>query len=191
MDWKLFLLLHGMAAGRQFNHQRVLVEPFVQTRFEFIQNNHRCFGVGNPSVLDNTLAPERYSAVTILLLLTAAEAGEWLNKSDADYKACKDDIANELFGAIETSVFPAFRKHVVYKEVATPATFAAYTGAGNGSIYGATCASWRPRLQSPIPGLLLVGGGTETGPGIEAVVISGTRAADLVCEMHSDFVQEH
>lgn len=148
----------------------------------FIQNCGLSFGVGNPSVLDETLAPEGHSAVTILLLLSQVEGATWLDKGQTGYAARKEDIANQLFTAIETSVFPDFRKHIIYKEIATPASFASYTGAGNGNIYGAACAEWRPALQSPIPGLLLVGAGTETGPGIEAVVISGTRAANAITE---------
>jgi phytoene dehydrogenase-like protein len=35
-------------------------------------------------------------------------------------------------------------------------------------------------MNSPVSGLFLVGAGTDTGAGIEAVVISATRAADTI-----------
>lgn len=152
----------------------------------FIRNNGLSFGIGNPSVLDPTLAPDGHSAVTILLLLSESEAATWLDKLSGNYTARKENVADQLFAAIETSVLPDFRKYIVHKEIATPASFAAFTGARNGNIYGAACAGWRPGLQSPVPGLLLVGGGTETGPGIEAVVISGMRAANLISEAQID-----
>jgi len=36
-------------------------------------------------------------------------------------------------------------------------------------------------VKSPIPGLVLAGSGVFPGAGIEAVVISGTLAADALC----------
>jgi hypothetical protein len=49
----------------------------------------------------------------------------------------------------------------------------------DGSIYGAARGQWTPPIKTPVPGLMLLGGG-QTGPGIEAVVITGTAAANLI-----------
>jgi phytoene dehydrogenase-like protein len=75
---------------------------------------------------------------------------------------------------------PNLRRHIVYRETAAPPTFTRYTGALNGNIYGAARGQWCPAVKSPIPGLMLVGAGCQNGPGIEAVVISGRIAADLI-----------
>lgn len=146
----------------------------------FIQQGDLSFGVGNPSVIDPTLAPAGCSAVTLLHLISEAEATTWLYKTAPDYATRKDAIADALFTTLENSVFPKFREHIVYKEVTTPASFVSYTRSRNGNIYGAACAAWRPGPQSPIPGLWLVGAATETGPGIEAVALSGLKAANHI-----------
>jgi phytoene dehydrogenase-like protein len=144
------------------------------------------FGVGNPSVLDPKLAPSGCSAVTLLLLLSEAEAAAWPSKTAPSYRAHKDGMVNRLIDAVEQSVFPNFRRHILYCEAATPATFTSFTGARNGNIYGAARAVWRPRMQTPIPGLYLAGAGTDTGAGIEAVVISGTRVANAITDQVCD-----
>ncbi len=146
----------------------------------FIRKDGLSFGVGNPSVLDPNLAPPGCSAVTLLLLLSEAEAAAWPEPTDPSYRSHKDTIAKCLIDAVEQAVFPGFSRHVVYRETATPATFTAFTSARNGNIYGAARAVWRPRMQTPIAGLYLAGAGTDTGAGIEAVIISGTRVADAI-----------
>ncbi len=149
----------------------------------FIRKDGLAFGVGNPSVLDPSLAPPGHSALTLLLLLSEAEAAAWPTRTDPSYRFRKDELADRMIDAIDQSVFAGFRNHIIYREAATPATFATFTGARNGNIYGAARAIWRPRLKSPLPWLYLVGAGTDTGAGIEAVVISGTRAADAITRM--------
>nr|WP_243850988.1 NAD(P)/FAD-dependent oxidoreductase [Rhizomicrobium electricum] len=148
----------------------------------FIRKGDLAFGVGNPSVLDPKLAPPGCSAVTLLLLLSEAEAAAWPSKTDPSYRAHKNGVVNRLIDVVEQSVFPDLSRHIIYREAATPATFTTFTGARNGNIYGAARAVWRPRMQTPIPGLYLAGAGTDTGAGIEAVVISGTRVANAICE---------
>jgi phytoene dehydrogenase-like protein len=146
----------------------------------FIQQGNLSFGVGNPSVIDPTLAPAGCSAVTLLHLISETEAATWLDKTAPNYAARKDAVAEALFTALESSVFPKFRDHILYKEITTPASFVSYTRSHNGNIYGAACAAWRPGPQSPIPGLWLIGAATETGPGIEAVALSGLKAANHI-----------
>ena len=145
----------------------------------FIRKNGFEFGIGNPSVLDSSLAPEGCSSVTMLCLLHETDGPQWLVR-DRTYAQRKQAFCDRMIGAVADSVFPDIHKHIVYEEIATPATFAAFTAAHGGAIYGAARGGWRPALRSPITGLLLVGGGTETGAGIEAVVVSGTRAANLI-----------
>ncbi len=145
----------------------------------FVAQDGLEFGLGNPSVVDPSLAPEGCSAVAVLCLLHEEAAAPWLARG-TDYAARKDAFAGRLVRAVEHSVFPDFGRHILYREAATPATFAAFTSAGKGAIYGAARGAWRPALKTPVPGLLLVGAGTDTGAGIEAVTVSATRAADLV-----------
>ncbi|HBM90710.1 MAG TPA: hypothetical protein DD400_02370, partial [Rhodospirillaceae bacterium] len=147
----------------------------------FIHQNHLEFGIGNPSVIDSSLAPLGHSAVTILCLLSESASKDWHNCGEA-YTQQKEAFAEKLLCAVEDSVIPDIRQHIVYKEMATPKTFLSFTKAKNGNIYGAARNAWRPELKSPISGLILVGAGTKTGAGIEAVVVSGTHAADLISQ---------
>jgi all-trans-retinol 13,14-reductase len=137
------------------------------------------FGIGNPSTIDPALAPSGHAALTILCLLSEEEAATWFDTDDAAYKARKEAFAGRLIAAAET-VIPHLRRHILYRQTASPKTFARYARTRNGNIYGAATGQWRPSVKSPIPGLLLVGGGCQDGPGIEAVVLSGMRAAALV-----------
>jgi all-trans-retinol 13,14-reductase len=145
----------------------------------FVQQDGLAFGIGNPSVIDPTLAPPGHAAVTLLYLLSEEAATDWHRKAPG-YRENKDRIADRLIAATEASVMPQLRRHIVYREVASPPSFTLFAKTRNGNIYGAARDQWHPRLKSPIPGLMLVGAGTSTGPGIEAVVVSGTIAANLI-----------
>lgn len=146
----------------------------------FVRHDGLEFGVGNPSVLDPSLASEGCSAVTLLHLLPQSEAQGWLVRGPA-YDARKQAMTDRLIDAAAAAFFPDLRRHIVYAEAATPASFRSYTGAQDGNIYGAARGGWRPSLRTPLPGLMLVGGGADAGAGIEAVVVSATRAADIIC----------
>lgn len=162
----------------------VLVSLALDTKLplaarSFVQQDGLHFGIGNPSVLDDTLAPPGCSAVTLLCLLSEAEAQGWL-KRDESYAVRKQAFTDRLIDAVAHSVFADIRKHIVYCETATPATFSRYTGAQGGNIYGAARGGWAPAPITPVPGLMLIGAGTQTGAGIEAVTVCATRAADRI-----------
>jgi phytoene dehydrogenase-like protein len=76
---------------------------------------------------------------------------------------------------------PNLRRHIVYRQDGSPATFARYAWTTGGAIYGPAVGQWRPPAKSPIDGLVLAGSGVFPGAGVEAVVISGTLAADALC----------
>ena len=145
----------------------------------FVRQDGLVFGIGNPSVIDPTLAPPGCAAVTLLCLLSDEAASAWRRK-DAGYRDDKDRFADRLIAATEASVLPDLKRSIIHREVASPPTFTLFAKTRNGNIYGAARDQWHPRIKSPVPGLLLVGAGTSTGPGIEAVVVSGTAAANLV-----------
>jgi phytoene dehydrogenase-like protein len=145
----------------------------------FIRHGEMEFGIGNPSAVDPSLAPPGHAALTVLSLLSEGDAATWV-RSAKDYRERKAMVADRLIAAIEATVWPDLRRHIRYQQVGTPPTFARYAGTRAGNIYGAARGQWCPPVQSPIPGLLLAGAGTATGAGIEAVVVSGTIAADIV-----------
>jgi all-trans-retinol 13,14-reductase len=152
--------------------------PDVPARV-FLKMGDLTFGIGNPSVLDPSLAPSGHAALTFLHLLSEADAAAWFRMSGASYRAAKDRMADRLITAAEL-VIPGLRRRILYRQTAAPPTFTRYTSAANGNIYGAARDQWYPSTKTPVPGLMLAGSACQSGPGIEAVVISGVRAADAI-----------
>lgn len=135
-------------------------------------------GIMIPSKVDASLAPLGHAAITLIKLIPQTEVADWVRKAPG-YSARKRAYADAMIAQAETLI-PGLRDHIVYRQEASPRTFERYAWTTNGSIYGPTWDSPRPPLKSPIPGLYLVGSGVFPGPGIEAVVISGTLAADAI-----------
>jgi phytoene dehydrogenase-like protein len=154
------------------------VIPDLPTRV-FFHNSELRFGLGNPSIIDSTLAPPGCAAVTLLCLIPEQEAAPWFEMDKRSYRVAKEAFADRLIAATETFV-PDLTRRILYRETGAPPTFTRYTSALNGSIYGAARGQWCPAVKSPLPGLMLVGAGCQNGPGVEAAVISGMIAADLI-----------
>ncbi|MDK2856791.1 MAG: all-trans-retinol 13,14-reductase [Bacillota bacterium] len=147
----------------------------------FFQRAGRGLGLFLPSRVDPTLAPDGQAALTLIELVPQAEAAAWLERGP-DYQEKKETHAQALL-ALAEELIPGLRAHIVHREAATPATFARYTGATGGAIYGLTCpgsAGERLPRQTPIRNLYLTGSSTFPGPGIEAVVISGVLTAEHI-----------
>ena len=62
---------------------------------------------------------------------------------------------------------------------ASPVTYARYDWASAGAIYGVSREGRLRGSKSPVPGLVIAGGG-NAGAGVEAVVISGAEAAEAL-----------
>ena len=58
-------------------------------------------------------------------------------------------------------------------------TYARYDHSSAGAIYGVERSARLRGAKSPIPGLTIAGAATH-GPGVEAAVISGARAAEAL-----------
>lgn len=147
----------------------------------FVEQDGLVFGLSNPSAIDPSLAPPGHAALCLLHLLREDEAGPWFELSPSQYELEKEAYARRLIAAAGR-VVAGLEQHIVHYEVAAPPTFRHYIRSENGSIYGAARGQWCPAVKSPVPGLLLAGAGTATGPGVEAAVLSGLHAAHAVME---------
>ncbi len=136
-------------------------------------------GIMIPSRVDPGLAPPGHAAVTLLTLVPRDDAGSW-DRSAPEYRERKRAFGDRLLALAERAIL-GLAEHIVFREEASPATFARYAWTTGGAIYG-PAGPWRPPAKSPVPGLYLAGAGVFPGSGIEAVVISGTLAADAVCQ---------
>jgi len=147
-------------------------------------------GMVIPSVADSTCAPEGYSAIEILRLVTNEEARTWLpegiecdparlaeyRRSDA-YIARKQAAGDALIARARL-VIPDIDQRIVFRTDASPATYHRYSWTSAGAIYG-TNADGKIPVKTPLRNLVLAGAATH-GPGVEAVVISGAYAADAL-----------
>ncbi|WP_188261281.1 phytoene desaturase family protein [Azospirillum tabaci] len=126
-----------------------------------------------PSAHDAGLAPPGCAALTLMRLDPAG--GAW-DRSAIDYRARKTREGDAMIAAA-AAVIPDLERHILHRQEASPATFARYAHTTEGAIYGTDPAL---PAKSPVPGLLLAGGGVFPGPGVEACVISGRLAAEAL-----------
>lgn len=134
--------------------------------------------IATPSLVDPDLAPAGHAAVELMKLVPSGEFARW-HRSEPQYAAHKQKMADEMIEMAEKAI-PNLRQHIVYRQEASPATFARYAWTTSGGIYGPAAGQSLPPPKTPVERLYLAGAGTFPGPGIEAVVISGTIAADLI-----------
>lgn len=145
-------------------------------------------GITVLSRIDPTAAPAGHSTLTITALQPRAQADEWFFDGSAgdwdrtrrttDYDARKKQIGDRLIAMAE-KVVPGLSAHIVYRDEASPLTFARYDWSSTGSIYGVAQKDRLHGVKSPIPGLVVAGSATH-GPGVEAALISGAFAADAL-----------
>ena len=74
---------------------------------------------------------------------------------------------------------PRLSGHIVCRFDASPVTYARYDLSSAGAIYGVSKAGRLSGVKTPVPGLVVAGAATH-GPGVEAVWISGARAAEAL-----------
>jgi enediyne polyketide synthase len=140
--------------------------------------------VGTLSKIDPSLATPGYSRVQLSALIPSAEAKSW-ERGAPGYANRKRQFGDALIQTAERAI-PELRKHIVFREEASPATFARYTGATHGAVYGLDIEEWRPSIQAPIRNLFLVGAGVAPRPGLEDAVRSALKVADAVCRSEEE-----
>jgi len=136
-------------------------------------------GIMMPSKVDPSLAPPGHSAITLIKLMPQAEAATW-DRQSPDYTKRKRECGDELIAVAERAI-PNLHQHIIYRQEGSPPTFARYAWTINGAIYGPAAGQPLLPMKTPIERLYLAGAGTfPGGGGVEAVVISGTVAADTI-----------
>jgi phytoene dehydrogenase-like protein len=150
------------------------VEPVVM-----LHSEQGGMGIAIPSQVDANLAPPGHSALVLIALAPPDTENAW-DRTAPGYRERKRAAGDALIARAEAVALPGLRRHIVYRQEATPATVARYAWTTGGSIYG-PARGWRPHAKTPIAGLVLAGAGVFPGAGVEAVVMSGMIATDLVC----------
>lgn len=132
------------------------------------------------------LAPEGKQTVELVTLCQPHLYERWFGdktmRRGQEYDELKEAIADHYLSLAEKHL-PNLRKHVLLKEVATPATNYSYTLSPEGNIYGpahtvAQIPPFRFGSRTPIEGLLLCGS-SVMGAGIVPCASSGRAAGKL------------
>jgi len=101
------------------------------------------------------------------------------------YRKAKSEVMEQVLSIMEER-FPGFRAAVAAADVATPLTFARYTGNRDGSIMGwaTEVGSLTRRRRRTLPGLAdfyMAGQWVESGGGLPPAVVSGRQIVQLIC----------
>lgn len=148
-------------------------------------------GLVIPSAVDPSCAPEGYSTLEIMRLVSLEDARSWFPGQDGGtqgdlgayrrstgYLERKQAVCDELV-ACARQVIPDLDERIVYRTDASPVTYHRYTETASGSIYGVTTGESAVPAKMPLRNLVVAGAATH-GPGVEAVVISGAYAAEAL-----------
>ncbi|MBW2271916.1 MAG: NAD(P)/FAD-dependent oxidoreductase [Deltaproteobacteria bacterium] len=141
------------------------------------------------------IAPAGYTNLQIMTLVPRsydvwgvergpAEGGRY--HRDPEYRKRKNALMDQLIQSSE-QLIPDLRKHIVWKEAATPVSQERFTHSTGGTSYGVemSCSQVGPMRVGPrteIEGLFLCGASTPSGPGISGVMRGGVATAAEVLE---------
>ena len=137
--------------------------------------------------LNNAIPDCSPPGTSIVSLTTLLRPEPWKDVSPRDYVGVKNRIADGLIASFEHATGASLREHIEEFEVATPQTFARYTGTHNGIVYGYEPEPWDslvPRMMMMeedrhFDGLQLCGGFAFRCLGYHASIMSGQTAALL------------
>lgn len=92
--------------------------------------------------LNNAIPDCSPPGTSIVSLTTLYQPHVWQRVSPRDYVKVKNRIAGELIADLEKATGARIKEHIEEIEVATPQTYARYTGSYNGIIYGYEPEPW-------------------------------------------------
>ena len=151
--------------------------PKIQT-VTLLNEENEYVGIVVPSNVDPSLAPVGHACITLMKLIPNAQAVTW-DHNETGYRARKEKFGNSLIMQAE-KVIPELSKHIVYRQDASPATFARYTWTSDGGIYGTTIGAWKPSSKTPLSGLYLASASISTRPGVADAVYSGMVCSEAI-----------
>jgi len=124
---------------------------------------------------------------TIMSFTILYRPGVWDRVAPEDYVSVKRKVADRLIRNFEQAMHVSLRDHIEEIEVATPQTFARYTGSFAGGVYGYEPEPWDsiiPRMMCMqdelyIEGLRFAGGNAFRTYGYSSSLLSGQTVALL------------
>ncbi len=165
-----------------------VVSPYIDTEKLYGTFYRAEAPVIQATVCLNRALPDCSPPGTTILTMTGLMRPEaWEKTAPAEYHAVKMKMAGDMIDRFEKATGINVRDQIEEIEVATPETFARYTGAYNGVIYGYEPESWDsiiPRIASIqdekyIEGLYFAGGFSFRALGYSSSLLSGQMTAML------------
>lgn len=142
------------------------------------------------SCLNNCVPDCSPPGTSIVAITTLFRPDAWSQVRAEDYVAVKNRIALGLIEDFEKATGAPLRQHIEEVEVATPLTYARYTGSHGGTIYGYEPESWDsllPRMMAltgprAVQGLEFCGGYAFRCHGYSSSFMSGQTAGLLTLQ---------
>jgi prolycopene isomerase len=140
--------------------------------------------------MNNTIPDCSPEGTSILIITSFFRPEVWENVKKSEYFTLKDKIAKELIKKFEKATKTNLSDYIEEMEVATPETYARYTGTYKGVTYGYEVDPWdsiMPRLMSMdeerfIDGLKICGGFSFQGVSYTNSLLSGQITAFLTLQ---------
>jgi phytoene dehydrogenase-like protein len=100
-----------------------------------------------------------------------------------EYKKAKEEYADFVIGIVEEHLIPGLSEHIVYKDLASPATYKRYSGSPTGSLFDIAPYPDQSGLSSlglrtPIEGLYQ----TKFIHGILGAILAGLQVNDVILD---------
>ncbi|MBN2051384.1 MAG: NAD(P)/FAD-dependent oxidoreductase [Spirochaetales bacterium] len=189
--FSLVVVYLGLDAGPEelgLQDYSYFIAPHMDTRalYENI-GNLECRDIMQASVCLNVANPACSPPGTTILALTAGFRSEaWAAVRPSNYVKTKEQVARKLIDQFEKAVGTSILPHIEEVEVAAPATFARYTGAYDGIVYGYEPEPWDsivPRAMAEekehyFENLRFCGGFSYRCHGYGSSILSGKSAAE-------------
>ena len=123
---------------------------------------------------------------TVTLRCTPFALGQWMELREKDYKEYQDKKekwADFFIGLAEKYFIPNLSKHIVVKDISTPATYARYSGSPSGSLYdmASLVTQFGPKrlpMITPVKNLYQ----PKFSHGLYGTMMNGVQVVDLLVD---------
>ena len=186
----LFVWYFG--TNRQYHdvpHHMMVLGPRYKGLLQDIFKNHKLskdfsLYLYRPTATDPSLAPQGCDSFYALSVVPNLS-------SETDWPAITEQYRDAIATALQDSVLPDLKRHVVSSKVTTPQDFQdrlwSYRGAGFGLEPILTQSAWfRPHNRSEdVQGLYMVGASSQPGAGVPSVLMSAKMLQEVVPDVTS------
>jgi prolycopene isomerase len=124
---------------------------------------------------------------SIIEIVVHASGKHWCGLPKDVYKKKKAEVTELLIDRF-SEIIPDIRERIEVIEVGTPHTMQRYTGNPEGAVFGYASTPmghsiFRPRADTPVPGLYLASAWTFPGPGFGGTLAGGATTATIILNM--------